>query len=443
MPENFQTEPEKFSDSGLDDLSALIAKLPKVVETRLQVSRIFCAIHKKLNRGLHFEEILDSLFTSLEKVIPFDRIGIATLEKDGSRIRLNWVKSKMRVNSLIKNYSASMKDSSLSRLITDGQPRIIEDFMIHLSEHPKSQSTKLALEDGIRSNLTFPIMIDGKTAGVVFFSSLEPCTYKSHHIALFSEVAEGVALIVEQGILKQSVSEINLKEKIFRNVIHDINNPLTIIQGTLELIFKKKWYQDLGDDAKKVFSTLKRNTESMINLVDDLTHFDLHLPSSSKYFAIRLHPFLHEFKSDCEMMGLKKNIHFSLNISPDLPDRAFFDHFKIKEALDNIISNATKYSEKGSSVTIEVGLDCSHKRLYFSVTDQGIGIPDEEQKHLFKEFGKTSNIPTDGEISRGLGLANVKRLIEAHEGQVFVDSKAGVGSTFGFWIPFSTVDQSI
>jgi signal transduction histidine kinase len=101
--------------------------------------------------------------------------------------------------------------------------------------------------------------------------------------------------------------------------------------------------------------------------------------------------------------------------------------------LNNLISNAVKFSTPGTSVTVRAGPQ--NGRVVISVADQGPGIPAEEMRKLFKPFGRTSVRPTGGERSTGLGLAICRRIVEAHEGRIWAESEPGRGSVFAFALP--------
>lgn len=143
---------------------------------------------------------------------------------------------------------------------------------------------------------------------------------------------------------------------------------------------------------------------------------------------------------------VKKNIEFnrffatekSISIDLVLPDDILpfdFDKNKIEQVLNNLISNAIKYSHPNTTIRIEV-----LKEKEFVVTkviDQGQGIPENELPHVFKPFQKASTKPTAGEKSTGLGLAIVKKIVEGHQGKIGVESEVGKGSTFFFKLPYS------
>jgi signal transduction histidine kinase len=109
------------------------------------------------------------------------------------------------------------------------------------------------------------------------------------------------------------------------------------------------------------------------------------------------------------------------------------DRNKIEQVLNNLISNAIKYSYPNTTIRIEVLRQGDF--VVTKVIDQGQGIPADELPHVFKPFQKASTKPTAGEKSTGLGLAIVKKIIEGHQGEIGVESEVGKGSTFFFRLP--------
>ena len=116
----------------------------------------------------------------------------------------------------------------------------------------------------------------------------------------------------------------------------------------------------------------------------------------------------------------------------DIPDLVF-DPDRIGQAIDNLVSNAIKYSPHGSIVHVTLAQKDNEAQI--SVQDEGPGLSEEDQSKLFGAFQKLSATPTDGEKSTGLGLSIVKKIVEAHNGSVEVWSQLGSGSTFSFTIP--------
>jgi two-component system phosphate regulon sensor histidine kinase PhoR len=123
---------------------------------------------------------------------------------------------------------------------------------------------------------------------------------------------------------------------------------------------------------------------------------------------------------------------------PIIYDQVDVDKDMIQEVIVNLLSNAVKYTPSGGSVKIETEVDENAALVRVSVTDTGVGIPEDDIEHVFDKFYRVSANKKQAE-GTGLGLNLVKQIIEkVHDGRVFVMSKVGVGSTFGFELPLAT-----
>ena len=419
----------------LEEFEKSLLNLRKLVESKFHISKIFKSIHQMLNQGASHEKILDSLFSSLELVIPYDRMGVSLIEDEGRNLRIQWVKSKIPVKFITRDYTIPVNELSQEIPLNSGEAVIYNDLEQYLADHPDSIPTKHALQDGIKAGLVCPLIVDGEAIGVLIFSSCTPNIYTNAHKEIFYEIEDGISLIIDQSLMKQSISENALKEKMFRETIHDLNNPLSVIKGTLDMIERKDWYKQLSDDSKRYFKALRRNCDSMTIPIKNIVYFnESNIPNIRKK-EIQLDQFISDLVSDGVAMTNKKNMSFMLKKDHELTETAYLDELNIKLAIGNLIANAVKYSQNETRVILEITYDGVNKKIFFFVHDQGPGIPEEELSKLYTEYGTTSAVPTGGEEKLGLGLANVKRIVLAHEGQVLVKSKIGKGSTFGFWIP--------
>ncbi len=405
----------------------------KIREAQFQFGRLMREINHKIAAGDEFKSILNFLFDSLDAIIPYDRIGIALIE-DG-QLCAKWMKSKMQGRNLGPGYCGPLAGSSLKQILETGQPRIINDLVQYSLQKPDSESTKLALKDGIKSSLTCPVYSDSAPVGVVFFSSGKPNTYKSEHIETYLEIADELSFVVNQDRIRQEAAHGKSTNQNVRMLLHDLKSPLGVIQGFLQIAQDESWYEKLDQDAKKIFETLQRNAfhmHDLLNELAELNHLNFH-GNKTDECEVSLKDFFSEITITAQDLAAKKSITFKLECSHDLPERAFFDPLKVRRAIDNLLSNAVKYSARQTCIRLVINLRNEH--LYCEVVDQGQGIPESEFPKLFQEFGKTSVRPTEGESSSGIGLAIVRKIVEQHGGQVSFHSEVGRGSTFGFWIP--------
>lgn len=408
-----------------------------IIKKRLALLNLFRKINQKMNLGLPIDAILNEIFTNLSPIIPYDRMGIALLEDEGKMIRLKWVRSKTEVQHLMENYAVFMSDTSLGEVLNSNTPRILNDLAEYYRFHPKSHSTRLLLLDGIRSSLTCPLMVRGEPVGVVFFSSCNPYTYENIHIDQFREIAESLSVITEYGMAQSKETKDHEKDQKFKDVLHDLKNPLSVINGTIELISHQEWFKELPEKSKTFLNILSRNSDAMIQLLNGqlISPAPLNQQPEASGGKTLFDDYLDEINTDFKMMAKTKNISVRLNKLSTLPELICFDAFRIKEAILNYMSNAIKFSKPETEVSLDVYFNSEEQKVYFIVVDQGLGIKEEEQSKLFKDYSTTTTRPTSGEPSTGLGLAIVKRIINQAGGEVFVSSKPGMGSSFGFWLP--------
>jgi hypothetical protein len=214
---------------------------------------------------------------------------------------------------------------------------------------------------------------------------------------------------------------------------HDLKNPLTVVMGFSELL---KTGHIPPPQITRVATNICKEAAKMRDLISNL--LDLNAieegRSNLKVEPTHLTPILHEVAENHKQVSARKQISLSLQInSNDLYAKC--DRMALTQVLDNLLSNAIKFSKSGSHVTASAVI--SGGLVTLSISDQGPGIGEEDQKKLFQKFGKLSARPTGGESSNGLGLSIVKRLIEAMGGTIRCESRLGVGTSFIFTLPLS------
>lgn len=220
------------------------------------------------------------------------------------------------------------------------------------------------------------------------------------------------------------------KNKFLGMAAHDLRNPLTSIIGFSQLLLNTA----LDNNSKLEFlNIIHQVSNEMLTTLNDLLDisviesgkFDLHI---KEYDLVEL--ILYRVRL-ISLTAQQKNI----QIQTCLPEKLLlsFDKDRIGQVIDNLMSNAIKYSPKNTTIRVNVSIEGNQVKLL--VQDEGVGIPLDKQHRLFGHFAKLGSKPTGGEKSTGLGLAIVKKIIEAHGGTVGVISEPQKGSTFFFTLP--------
>ncbi|MBF0318308.1 MAG: HAMP domain-containing histidine kinase [Nitrospirae bacterium] len=240
-------------------------------------------------------------------------------------------------------------------------------------------------------------------------------------------------LVMQYSESERKLVELNdLKNKFLGIAAHDLRNPLASIRGFAELMIEGATGQ-VNEEQKEFLSIIHDTASRMLSLLNNL--LDVSVIESGR-FELRLQKAsLKELVSKSvrlnKMAAEGKGISIVENLS-DVPE-AEFDPERITQVVDNLLSNAAKFSPAGSTVTVTLREEGGN--LYMGVRDEGPGISAEDKVKLFGEFQKLSARPTGGEKSTGLGLAIVKKIIQAHGGDITVESHPGSGAEFIFSIP--------
>lgn len=261
--------------------------------------------------------------------------------------------------------------------------------------------------------------------------------YKRTENKLYDEISqlnnELVSIQRELARKNAELSRLNeLKNQFLGMAAHDLRNPLHVISTYSEFLL-----DDLSSilDSEQVdfLTTIHDQSQFMARLINDL--LDVATIESGK-LQLDLQPvdLIKLTENNLvrnRLIAARKKITLLLETSPIHP--LLLDPTKIEQVLDNLITNAIKFSPTGSKVTIRV--QSTEKEVLLIVQDEGQGIPADEVKKLFKPFQRTSVKSTAGEKSTGLGLAIVKRIIEEHGGKIWLKSQVGLGSTFFISLP--------
>ncbi len=241
-------------------------------------------------------------------------------------------------------------------------------------------------------------------------------------------------LMAEQRGLVDQLSKANsAKNRFLGMAAHDLRNPLASIRGLAEFL-RDGVVGPLTPDQLDLVATIHTASQEMLQMVNELLdvatieagELRLALEPASLADIVEKATYL------ANIEAAKKGSKIVLAIA-SRPATAAVDPHKIKQVVDNLLSNALKYSPPGSTVSVELGDVAGGHAI--AVSDQGPGIPETEHDRLFKDFGRTSAKPTGGEKSTGLGLAICRKIVDAHHGTITAENLPGRGCVFRVVLP--------
>jgi len=219
------------------------------------------------------------------------------------------------------------------------------------------------------------------------------------------------------------------------NVSHELRTPVSIIKGFSETLIED--YESLGEKQKSNFlRKIHRNSQRLNSLVEDLLDLsrldaqDVALEKQTLNLSDLINQIGEDFKSRLE----KGTPNLCIDL-PTEPLQISGDAEKLISVFENLIENATVHAENLTTIKIRANLDSTGELVVCKIEDDGEGIPEEELDRLFERFYRLDKGRSRERGGTGLGLSIVREIIEAHGGDIVVQSKLGEGSVFSFRLP--------
>ncbi|NCC72360.1 MAG: HAMP domain-containing histidine kinase [Sphingobacteriia bacterium] len=224
-----------------------------------------------------------------------------------------------------------------------------------------------------------------------------------------------------------------LKNQFLGIAAHDLRNPIASILMFSDFVLESK-EDEINGELKQILEMIRNSSQFMLNLLEEL--LDVVKIESGKIglnlVKVEMEDLLRKNIKMNSIIAANKEIDIILNIPQPVPPISA-DPVKIEQVMNNLISNAIKYSHKNTTITVYAF--STGDEILVSVQDQGQGIPKNELDKIFVPFAKISVQATSGEKSTGLGLSIVRRIIIGHQGRIWVESEQGKGSKFYFTLP--------
>ena len=255
-------------------------------------------------------------------------------------------------------------------------------------------------------------------------------TFSISHIGIEYEGSKAI-LEIFQDITERKRVEM-LKDEFVSTVSHELRTPLAIVRESVSLIYARV-PEEVISENEKIFDIAKRGVDRLARIINDILDYQK-LFSGKAAFNMKkqdVNILIKEVREVMLPLAGEKGLKLSLILEESLP-KVRFDSDRIMQVLMNLVNNGIKFTKKGE-VTIETRKIPDGVRV--SVKDTGIGIKKCDISKLFQSFTQISNIGNSENGGTGLGLAISKKIVDQHDGSMYVASKYGKGSTFSFILP--------
>jgi PAS domain S-box-containing protein len=445
---------ESYSFDELDLVTA--QTLADQVTVALQNARLFTearqqaeelaalnAVAVRLGRSLDLQEVLETAIDSVIRVLDVDASAISLVDEEAGDLNLcaqrglHFSHLGMRI-PLDKGMSA--------HVISTGETLIAGE----VGRDPRLAVPEFAREK-VQSMLLVPMASRGRVVGVLSAMSHSPRAFTPREIALLESMANQIGTAAENAQLFQAVSENvislelayrrlkeadQLKDELIQNVSHELRTPLTFVKGYVQLLLEEE-LGPLNPSQLKSLEVVSRKTDHLNRLIGDFITLETVSPSTLDTEQMCLGHLARAAVEGCGPAAADAGLNVELRILGNLP-LVHVDPSRVSQVFDNLLSNAIKFSPDGGKITVRLVDNGDSVRA--EISDTGIGIPSDKVPRVFERFYQVDGSARRRFGGAGLGLTIVKRIVEAHGGQVGVESRSGEGSTFYFTIPVSTTD---
>lgn len=351
-----------------------------------------------------------------------DKLEIAQETTEGERRKLSTVLAHMSDGVI-----ATDKDGYI---ILMNEPA---EKMLNVSRETVLNTSSLLMLLKLEETVTLEKLFDCKDSVLLDFSDIYRDKYilRANFSVIKDDHGELTGLItVLQDVTEQETIDQERREFV-ANVSHELRTPLTTMRSYLEALADGAW--ENKDLAPRFINVTQTETERMIRLVNDLLQLS-RLDSKDYQFVKKSINFTGFFQQIIDRFEMAKEDQIVFERAFSHRDRfVTIDKDKITQVLDNLISNALKYSPEGGKVRFE--LLQKENILHVRISDEGVGIPKSDLPKVFDRFYRVDKARSRKMGGTGLGLAIAKEIIEIHGGEIWADSEEGKGTTIIFTLP--------
>jgi signal transduction histidine kinase len=382
-------------------------------------------ISQQLNSTLDLQSLLKKIISAAKELTNTEAASILLIDPATGDLRFE-IASNIKPQDM-EDIIVPKGSGIAGWVALHGEPRVIDDVT---KEPTWSRKVDDTIEFQTRSILAVPLRAHTKIIGVLEgINKVGSGGWDENDINTLTTLASQAAIAIENARLFQ-------QSDFIAEMVHELRTPLAALKASTVLLLRPELKEDRRVD---IIQTMHSETERLSRLASDF--LDLARLESGRT------------RLDASRFDLKKLIEESADVVlPQAGDKGVnitieCDHFtanadrgKVKQVLLNLLTNAIKYNRENGSIWVraeETRGEDDQPFVRIAVQDSGYGISKEHQKHMFEKFYRVSDTAgfTQG---TGLGLAIAKQIIQAHGGQITLESEQGVGSTFAFTIPLAT-----
>lgn len=243
--------------------------------------------------------------------------------------------------------------------------------------------------------------------------------------------------VAQLDMANKQLQEIDkIKDTFLSTVSHEFRTPLASIKAYVDILLT---YDNEEDVQREFLTTVNSETDRLTRLINDFLDLSKieagHIQWATE--PVEINHVIRSAVDATEALASGTNLTLITRVDPDLPP-VLSDRDRCTQVVTNLISNAIKFTPEGGNIYISAGnSERANDMVKISVTDTGMGIPEEEQERIFQKFTQVGDGLKDKPPGTGLGLAICQKIVEYYHGRIWVESQPNKGSTFSFTLPIA------
>jgi GAF domain-containing protein len=411
-------------------------------QRRLRDMSALVDMAKQVTGDLKLQSVLQTTVQILQGLLNARASTITMLTDDGEGLI---VKAAVGINPEFMNARMELKESISGVVVQNTQLVYIRDSY--------SDPDFLFFDEVVRSLLVVPLIVRDEPVGTLTIDSDRPHAFTESDTQLMTIAAAQVSVAMANARLFEELEERaaelaiaydelkesdRLKDELVQNVSHELRTPLTFVKGYVDLLMDG----DKGlltPEQQEYLQIVADKTDDITRIIEDIITLQR---IDSGNLQLEVYPMADLLKTaiaNHRLVADKKGLSIAHTIAEGQKGFVRIDKGRMNQVLDNLIGNAFKFSPDGG--TIRLSMIESDQEVLVSVVDEGIGMPAEKHQRIFERFYQIDGSSRRRFGGTGIGLAIVKRIIDAHQGKIWVESELNKGSAFFFTLPI--VKQNI
>jgi len=400
---------------------------PQHLERLLEVSRT-------LSSTLDLPQLLQTVVDSAAELTQSEAASILLYDSSAGELRFEAASGSQR--SRLSAISVPLDSSIAGWVFTHTRPIVVQDASTDPRVYRRVDS---ALKFKTRSILGVPLLIKREAIGVIEAVNKHPTrNYTEDDLAVLETLAAQAAIAIENARLLSKLQDANaeltrldrMKSDFIAIASHELRTPLGLILGHATFLM-----EIIPTDYREQMDVIIRSAMRLKTIIEDMSTISHKEEGQSR---VRRAPFsLAKMAEDMVSRFQETAAEKEIEIGVDVPGHDAVvvsgDRDKIEVALSNLIRNALTFTDRGGQIGVKVESEGGYARIF--VVDTGIGIPAGEIDRVFERFYQVESHLTRKHGGMGLGLSIAKAMVEMHSGQIWCESREGMGSLFCFMIP--------